>query len=101
MNYLFKNFFGNWYNKQNQVQEIEISMIKPKNLKDAEKIVDCLLDKIPVVVSFEDTDEKNIPQILDYVHGKVYAVEGKMEQVAQKVFLFTPDNFEVEDANKK
>lgn len=99
MGYLFKNFFGNWYNKHNKVQEIEISMIKPKNLDDAAKIVDCLIDKIPVVVSFEDTDEQNIHQILDYVHGRVYAIEGKMEQVGKKVFLFTPDNVEVEDSH--
>ncbi len=101
MSHIFKNFFGNWNSKHNQVREIEISMIKPKNLKDAEKIVDCLLDKIPVVVSFDDTAEENIHQILDFVHGKVYAFEGKMEQVGQKVFLFTPDNIEIENAEEK
>lgn len=98
MSYVFKNFFGNWYRK-NPVQEIEISMLTPKNLDDAQKIVDCLINKIPVVVSFENTEQEKIPQILDYIHGKVYAVEGKMEQVGQKVFLFAPENIEIEDEN--
>jgi len=101
MNYLFKNFFGNWYNHKNQVQEIEIATIKPKNLEDAQKIVDYLAEKIPVVVSFDETDETHIKEILDFVHGKIFAAEGKMEQVGQKVFLFTPDYFEVENADEK
>ena len=70
--------------------------MKPKNLEDAQKIIDLLLDKIPVVVNFEDTDETKVKQILDFIHSKTYAFEGQMEQVGQKVFLFTPENIEVE-----
>ena len=85
---------GNFYKKS------EIKTVKPKNLDDAQTISDCLRDKVPVVVNFEETSEEEMKRIMDFISGTTYAVEGKIKQVSNKVFIFAPDNITVEATNE-
>lgn len=81
----------------------EIKIIKPKNLQDAQAVADCLRDKIPIIVNFEETDAEEFKRVMDFVSGTTYAVEGKIKQVSQKVFICAPKNISVEsnDPGKK
>ena len=80
----------------------EIKVIKPKNLEDAQVVSNCLRDKIPVIVNFEETEASEFKRVMDFISGTTYAVDGKMKQVSQKVFIFAPKNISVEsNENKK
>jgi len=55
---------------------------------------------VPVVVNFEETSEEEMKRIMDFISGTTYAVEGKIKQVSNKVFIFAPDNITVEATNE-
>lgn len=97
INGVLRNFFG----KNDSIPKTEIATVKPKNLNDAEKIVDYLHDKISVVVNFEETPENEIKQMIDFITGKTFGITGDTEQIGEKIFIFTPLNVTVEIAGKK
>ena len=98
ISHVIKNFFGNLYNKKSK-PEIQIEMFKPKDLKDAEKITDSLLEGVPVIVNFEDTDAAKVKQITDFIRGKAFYAGCQIEQINENVFIFTPENIKVAAVN--
>ena len=82
----------------------EIKTVKPKNLEDAQTVANCLRNKIPVIVNFEETAPEEVKRIMDFISGSNYALDGKVEVISQskKVYLFAPKNIDVEpNAPKK
>ena len=73
----------------------KITTIKPKDFNDAQIVANCLRDKIPVIVNFEETDINEAKRIIDFISGTTYAVDGKIKQVSQKVFICAPENVTV------
>ena len=73
----------------------QITTIKPKDLNDAQTVANCLRDKVPVVINFEETDTDEAKRIIDFVSGTVYAVDGVIKKVSQNVFICAPDNVTV------
>jgi cell division inhibitor SepF len=39
-------------------------------------------------------------RVLDFISGTTYAVDGKIKQVSNKVFIFAPDNITLESQNE-
>lgn len=74
-------------------------MVKPKELKDAETVAVFLLDDVPVIVNLEETAEEKTKQIIDYIRGTAIAAGCHSEQIGQKIFIFTPPNIELENAD--
>jgi cell division inhibitor SepF len=72
-------------------------------MEDAQTISNCLRGKIPVIVNFEETSEEDMKRVMDFISGTSYAIEGKIKQVSQKVFIIAPDNITLESSgeNKK
>ena len=78
----------------------KITTIKPKDFNDAQIVANCLRDKIPVIVNFEETDINEAKRILDFISGTTYAIDGKIRQVSQKVFICAPDNVTVSSSEE-
>ena len=70
-------------------------------MEDAQTISNCLRDKVPVIVNFEETSEDDMKRVMDFISGTTYAIEGKMRQVSNKVFVFAPNNISVESPNER
>jgi cell division inhibitor SepF len=49
----------------------------------------------PVIVNLQLADRDLMRRIIDFCSGVAYAIDGKMERVADKVFLVTPQNVRV------
>lgn len=79
----------------------EIRIIKPKSIEDAQTIANCLRDKIPVVVNFEETPEEEIKNVMDFISGSSYAVNGDMKPVSNRVYIFAPTNISVETPDER
>ncbi len=77
------------------VTKSKITTIKPKDFNDAQTVANCLRDKIPVVVNFEDTETEEAKRILDFISGTIYAIEGAVKKVSHDVFICAPDNVTV------
>ena len=76
-----------------------INTIKPKNFDDAQIVANCLRDRIPVIINFEQTDPKDAARIIDFISGTTYALNGDIKKVGEMVFICAPNNVHVSSDN--
>lgn len=73
-------------------QPMKVVVIEPKTFDDSQQISQCLMEKRPVIVNFENTDSDVAHRIVDFVSGTVYALDGEPRKISRNVFLFAPSN---------
>lgn len=79
---------------------MKVVVIQPKSLDDSQQIANCLKEKRPVVINFEGVDDQLYRRILDFVSGTTYALDGNVNSISTRVWLFSPKNVNV-SVNKK
>lgn len=91
-------------NSRGTMIKSKITTIRPKSfVDDAQTIANSLREKVPVIINFENTDTADAQRIVDFISGTVYALNGTLRQVSQKVFISAPNNVTVtytEDVRK-
>ncbi len=73
----------------------KITTVRPTGFDDAQTIANCLRDKIPVIVNFENSSNEDAKRIIDFISGTTYALNGEIKKVSQKVFVCAPSNVTV------
>jgi len=68
---------------------------EPKRFNEAREIADRYKDGIPVIMNLQSTDDTIARRLVDFASGLVYGLDGKIEMVANRVYLLTPANMEV------
>jgi cell division inhibitor SepF len=68
---------------------------EPKRFNEAREIADRFKDGIPVIMNLQSTDDTIARRLVDFSSGLVYGLDGKIEMVANRVYLLTPANMEV------
>ncbi len=68
---------------------------EPKRFNEAREVADRFKDGIPVIMSLQSTDDTIARRLVDFASGLVYGLDGKIEMVANRVYLLTPANMEV------
>ena len=77
------------------MSKAKINTIRPKNFDHAQEVANSLRDKIPVIINFEETDNETAKRIIDFISGTVYALNGDIKKVSQKVFVCAPNSVTV------
>jgi cell division inhibitor SepF len=72
-----------------------VHVVAPLQFGDARQIADRLMANQPVIVNLQVADRELMRRMIDFCSGVAYALSGKMERVADKVFLVTPSNVKV------
>jgi cell division inhibitor SepF len=72
-----------------------VHVVAPLQFGDARQIADRLMSNQPVIVNLQVADRELMRRMIDFCSGVAYAMSGKMERVADKVFLVTPSNVQV------
>ena len=75
--------------------EVRVHLVIPKSFNDAQDVADKFKDQIPVIVNLQGIDRDLSKRLVDFASGLTYALDGGMQQIAEKVFLLTPRNVEV------
>jgi len=75
--------------------DVRVHLVIPKSFNDAQDIADKFKDQIPVIVNLQGIDRDLSKRLVDFASGLTYALDGGMQQIADKVFLLTPRNVEV------
>ena len=70
-------------------------LVIPKSFNDAQDVGDKFKASIPVIINLQGTDPILNKRVIDFACGLTYALDGGIQQVADKVFLLTPRNVEV------
>ncbi|MBI2239143.1 MAG: cell division protein SepF [Actinobacteria bacterium] len=68
---------------------------EPKRFNEAREVADRYKDGIPVIMNLQSTDDTIARRLVDFASGLVYGLDGKIEMVANRVYLLTPANMEV------
>jgi cell division inhibitor SepF len=76
-------------------QNAKVHVVAPTEFTDGKTIADKLVASQPVIVNLQLADRDLMRRIIDFCSGVAYAIGGKMERVADKVFLVTPQNVRV------
>ena len=66
----------------------KISFIKVDEDVDVFKLADQLLIGTPLMVNFEAFNEFEANKIITFLSGVTYSIDGEIEQVQDKIFLF-------------
>lgn len=72
-----------------------VHVVAPMQFGDARQIADRLMSNQPVIVNLQVANRELMRRMIDFCSGVAYALSGKMERVADKVFLVTPSNVQV------
>lgn len=68
---------------------------EPRRFNEAREIADRFKDGVPVIMNLQSTDDTIARRLVDFASGLVYGLDGKIEMVANRVYLLTPANIEV------
>ncbi|MHB8439094.1 MAG: cell division protein SepF [Acidimicrobiales bacterium] len=72
-----------------------VHVVAPHEFGDARQIADRLMGGQPVIVNLQSARGDLPRRMIDFCSGVTYSLQGKMERVADKVFLMTPSNVKV------
>lgn len=75
--------------------DAQVHVVAPTQFGDARQIADRLMSNQPVIVNLQVADRELMRRMIDFCSGVAYALSGKMERVANAVFLVTPSNVKV------
>lgn len=75
--------------------DLSMLLVKPKTHEDAQIIIDNLLKRKPVIVNMEDNDFAVSQRLIDFVSGAVYALDGEVKSISNRIIAFLPTNIEM------
>ncbi|MFR0525156.1 cell division protein SepF [Ligilactobacillus salivarius] len=77
-------------------REQKIMVFDPTVFSDVKNIGKMILNGRAVIVNFRKMDENQIHRVIDFLSGLIFAVNGDMQRIGEKIFLCTPKNFKIE-----
>jgi cell division inhibitor SepF len=70
-------------------------VVIPKSFNDAQDVGDKFKDSIPVILNLQGSEPVLSKRVVDFACGLTYALDGRIQEVAHKVYLLTPRDVEV------
>lgn len=75
---------------------MKIVVHEPLSYDEAPTIIDDLKSRKTVIVNLEQLDTGIKRQIFDFLNGGIYAMEGNIQKVTRDIFIFAPNNVEID-----
>lgn len=76
-------------------KELSIMIISPKEYEEAQRIGEFLKKYQPVIVNLERLGLEDGKQLIDFVSGTVFGLDGTVHKLGKQIFLFSPPSIEV------
>ena len=70
-----------------------------QSFENAQQAADGLKDGHQQIVNLEKASPEVCTRVIDFLSGVIYALDGYIEKVGEKVYLFTPSNYVIEVEN--
>lgn len=83
--------------KEHNKDLTRIVTVHPTTYGDARIIGEAFREGVPVIVNITETAEKDARRIVDFSAGLIFALEGSIEYVTERVLLLSPRDVKVED----
>ncbi|MEI7814675.1 MAG: cell division protein SepF [Coriobacteriia bacterium] len=80
---------------------MKMHIVEPKSFTEAQSIADKFKQGTPVIMNMAATPPDLAKRLLDFASGLTYGLDGGLQKVSDKVFMLTPHNIEVSDADRR
>jgi cell division inhibitor SepF len=78
-----------------RTQASEIHRAEPRRFNEARELGEKFKEGVPVIMNLQQTEDPTARRLVDFASGLVFALEGKIELVASRVYLLTPQDVDV------
>lgn len=75
---------------------VQVRVIKPAHMDDAQDIADLLLSGSIVFINFTGVDGSLLRDITSFVSGVIYSIDGSLERISSSVLIAAPAGVAVE-----
>jgi cell division inhibitor SepF len=81
--------------------QMKMHIVEPKSFTEAQAIADKFKQGTPVIMNMSLTSPDLAKRLLDFASGLTYGLDGGLQKVSEKVFMLTPHNVDVSDADRR
>ncbi|MCR5092585.1 MAG: cell division protein SepF [Lachnospiraceae bacterium] len=74
---------------------MEVCVIKPTSMEEAQEITETLLSNRTVVLNLEGLDVDIAQRIIDFTSGSTFAIYGKLQKISRYIFIVTPASVDI------
>jgi cell division inhibitor SepF len=81
--------------------QVKMHIVEPKSFAEVQSIADKFKEGSPVLLNLSNTKADLAKRFIDFASGLTYGLEGGLQKVSDKVFMLTPHNVDVTDADRR
>lgn len=81
--------------------QVKMHIVQPKSFAEAQGIGDKFKQGTPVILNLSGTSPDLAKRLIDFTSGLTYGLDGGLQKVSEKVFMLTPANVDVSDADRR
>jgi len=86
--------------KAAETQEMKMVVFHPRVFDDVQAIAAVLKEGKAVVVALDSCGRDVAQRVIDFVSGATYTLDGYMRRLGDDIFLFTPSNVSIDEAEE-
>lgn len=76
----------------------EVSVHAPRAFPDVVEIADDLRNRRTVIINLQNADRALLQRVVDFTSGVAYTIDGKMQKLAEAIYLVVPAGVSVNSA---
>lgn len=76
----------------------EVSVYSPRSFADVTEIADALRSRQVVIVNLLNADRSLLQRVVDFISGVAYTLDGKIQKLAEAMYLVVPAGVVVNSA---
>ena len=74
---------------------VTMKLMKPSSYQEATTIADQLMNNCAVVMNLENTNKETASNLIYFLSGVIYAINGHMKPVSEDTYMLAPSNMEI------
>jgi len=79
----------------------QVSVYSPRSYQDVVEIADSLRNRQVVIVNLQNADRTLLQRVVDFTSGVAYTIDGKIQKLAESIYLVVPAGIVVNAAGLK
>jgi cell division inhibitor SepF len=80
---------------------MKMHIVEPKSFTEVQGIADKFKQGTPVIMNMAATPPDLAKRLIDFASGLTYGLDGGLQKVSDRVFMLTPHNVDVTDADRR
>jgi cell division inhibitor SepF len=76
----------------------QVSVYSPRSYQDVVEIADSLRNRQVVIVNLQNADRTLLQRVVDFTSGVAYTIDGKIQKLAESIYLVVPSGIVVNAA---